>query len=98
MIEVINYFDTACNFCIAIMWAMRDYTGLTYGTINVLLFIILGPISTILYGISALCGIIKKYSKLSKFLFALATLIVLAVCGVILYTAIIAITSGKITI
>ena len=54
MIEVFNNFDELCNFCIAIMYAMSDITGLTYGTINVLLFIILGPLSTILYAISAL--------------------------------------------
>ncbi len=91
MIEVYNNFDELCNFCIAIMYAMSDITGLTYGTINVLLFIILGPLSTILYAISALLRMLNKGKNFSKFLFFVATLIVLGVCGIIAFTTLCAI-------
>lgn len=94
MIEVINNFDAICNFCISIMWCMQDLTGLTYGTINVLLFIILGPLSTILYAISALLRMLNKGKNFSKFLFFVATLIVLGVCGIIVFTTICALSVG----
>ena len=42
MIEVTNSFDWLCNVCIDLMMRASEYTGLSYGTINILLFVILG--------------------------------------------------------
>lgn len=38
-----------CDVCIDIMEYAGAYTGISYGTINVLLFIILGPASTLAF-------------------------------------------------
>lgn len=49
MVHVTNYGDVLCNYCIAIMENMSALTGLSYGSINVLLFIVLGPLSTLCF-------------------------------------------------
>ena len=49
MVHVTNYGDVLCNYCIAIMENMSALTGLSYGLINVLLFIVLGPLSTLCF-------------------------------------------------
>lgn len=49
MVQVTNPGDVLCNYCIAIMENMSDLTGLSYGLINVLLFIVLGPLSTLCF-------------------------------------------------
>ena len=49
MVHVTNYGDVLCNYCIAIMENMSDLTGLSYGLINVLLFVVLGPFSTLCF-------------------------------------------------
>ena len=40
-----NDFDVICNFCIAVMTALANNWGVTYGTANVVLFVILMPLS-----------------------------------------------------
>lgn len=49
MVHVTNYGDVLCNYCIAIMENMSDLTGLSYGLINILLFVALGSISTVCF-------------------------------------------------
>lgn len=49
MVHVTNYGDVLCNYCIAIMENMSALTGLSYGLINVLLFVVLGPLSTLCF-------------------------------------------------
>lgn len=49
MVHVTNYGDVLCNYCIAIMENMSALTGLTYGLIYVLLFIVLGPLNTLCF-------------------------------------------------
>ena len=45
--SLINY-DEICGVCIGIMKWWSAYTGISYGTINVVLFIILNPLYTLL--------------------------------------------------
>lgn len=49
MVHVTNYGDVLCNYCIAIMENMSALTGFSYGLINVLLYIVLGPLSTLCF-------------------------------------------------
>lgn len=49
MVHVTNYGDVLCNNCIAIMENMSDLTGFSYELINVLLFIVLSPFSTLCF-------------------------------------------------
>ena len=39
-----NDFDLFCNFCIAVMTVLANNWGVTYGTANVVLFVILMPL------------------------------------------------------
>lgn len=43
-----NWMDDLCNLCIDIMYSMSEVSGLTYGQINVLLFVILQPLLILL--------------------------------------------------
>lgn len=52
--------DTLCDICIEIMVWWSKNTPLTYGEINVLLFIIIQPILTLICAISAIYNYIKK--------------------------------------
>ena len=66
------------------MKKMSELSGLSYGTVNVLLFIILGPLSTILAMLSSALLLLGK-KKISMVLLALSVVIVLLVCGSVLY-------------
>ena len=81
MIEELNAWDAICNTCILILEHLSHMTGLTYGTINILLFVIFGPLSTLLFCGSTLAHWIipgKKWKKaITWTLFSLGVLIIL---------------------
>lgn len=71
--------DTLCNACIEIMKCMSDEYGLSYGLINVLLFVIIQPLCILLYGTAALTGLknpntVKK--NIAKGCFIISTILV----------------------
>ncbi len=56
--------DILCQICIDIMKHMTHLYGISYGLINVLLFIILGPLSTCVFMISSFLA--KRGDKTSR--------------------------------
>lgn len=64
MVEVTNSWDSLCNMCIWVMKNLSYITGMSYGLINILLFVILGPLSTLIFMASSI--IAKKKGKYSK--------------------------------
>ncbi len=52
MIEVTNIWDYLCNVCITIMEGLSRETGMSYGLINILFFVILGPLATFCFALS----------------------------------------------
>lgn len=59
-----EYCEAICAMCIAIMKNVEIYTNISYGTINVILFIILGPLSTITFALATIASNIKfKYKN-----------------------------------
>lgn len=63
-----NDFDFFCNLCIAVMTVLANNWGVTYGTANVVLFVILMPLIIVLF----FCGGIiqtRKYVRKDMFLF-----------------------------
>ena len=93
MIEVTNSFDWLCNVCIGLMMRASEYTWLSYGTINILLFVILGPLSTILFCTSSIIGItmanglnLKRKRILWSIAFCLGCIAVVCVLALIAYT------------
>lgn len=63
-----NDFDLFCNLCIAVMTVLANNWGVTYGTANVVLFVILMPL---IIGLFFCGGIIqtRKYVGKDMFLF-----------------------------
>lgn len=53
MIEPINAWDDICNVCIYIMEHLSHITGLSYGCVNVILFVIFEPMAILLFMFSA---------------------------------------------
>ena len=63
-----NDFDLICNACIEVMIMLSRNLGVTYGTANVVLFVILMPLIIVLF----FCGGIiqtRKYVRKDMFLF-----------------------------
>lgn len=80
--------DGLCDLCIYIMERMAEISGLSYGLINILLFVVLGPLSTLTFMASSVIAKIKgKYSrKISISLDIVGVAIILLVLIPILYT------------
>lgn len=70
MIEVTNSWDLICNMCILILENLSHITKCSYGFINVLFFVILGPLASFLFMASSIISIFnfnfkKKYLKIA---------------------------------
>ncbi len=64
-----NDFDLFCNLCIAVMTVLANNWGVTYGTANVVLFVILMPLIIVLFLGAAL---FKRENMFAKICFILA--------------------------
>ena len=87
--EQINEWGTeVCQICIEFMQIMAKDCHLSYGFINVLLFIIIQPLCIILYAISAVLGIKNNNNKIimyfSRTCFFVSTILVISVILTIL--------------
>lgn len=87
MVEVTNSRDSLCNMRILVMRHLNNITGMSYGLINILLFVVLGPLSTLIFTASLIIAKIKgKYSKqFSVALDIVGVIIVLSVLIPIFY-------------
>lgn len=55
-----------CNFCIQVMSDLSKSSGLSYGLINILFFVIMGPLSTLCFMGTTIIALSKwKYRKLT---------------------------------
>lgn len=84
MIEVTNDWDMLCNICILILEGLSHVTGLSYGFLNIMLFVILGPSATLLFMTSAftlLAGIGTRKSQriFAAILFVMGLLVILVI-------------------
>ena len=71
-----NDFDVVCNFCIAVMTALAKSWGVTYGTANVVLFVILMPLIIVLFFVAAL---FKRENMVAKICFYSGIVITIAI-------------------
>lgn len=71
-----NDFDLFCNLCIAVMMALANNWGVTYGTANVVLFVILMPLIIVLFFVAAL---FKRENMFVKICFYLGVVIAIAI-------------------
>lgn len=89
MIEVTKTGDAFCDFCILLMECLSRETGLSYGLINVLLFVILGPLSTTAFFASSMIFALTKPDRIRNIvawtLFAIGSVCVLIVIAMIIY-------------
>lgn len=77
--------DDLCSVCIQLMKFATALYGISYGLINVLLFVVLGPTSTIAFMIAWIMEKLKK-KKTSKVLFIIGLVETLIVVGAIAIT------------
>lgn len=79
--------DKLCDYCILLMERMSDLVGISYGTLNVWLFVVLGPLSTLTFMAASVVAKInwKHAKKISIALDILGAAIVLLVVGLIVY-------------
>lgn len=51
-----DFFEALCNWCISAMEYGSSISGLSYSAINIILFVILGPLSTLILSLSWICA------------------------------------------
>ncbi len=87
MTEIMIYGDYLCNVCINIMEEMSRMSGISYGTINILLFVIFGPLSTLIFMINSFIQLIfkDKFKVINIILWVIGILLVLAIILPIFY-------------
>ena len=71
-----NDFDLFCNLCIAVMTVLANNWGVTYGTANVVLFVILMPLIIVSFFVAAL---FKRENMFAKICFYLGVVITIAI-------------------
>lgn len=80
---ITNFGDEFCNLCIELMQVMAELTGFTYNTINVMLFVIIGPLISLTFAASAIFSWLK-WKRLSHLCFISAIFYILIVIALIL--------------
>ncbi len=89
MNELGNYM---CDVCINIMQAMSAVSSISYGLINILLFVILQPLAILFFMLSTICSIMycntnkKIYKTLTAIFIILGFICIFAVILPIIYT------------
>lgn len=92
MIEIVNNWDIVCNICILILENLSHMTGLSYGFLNIMLFVIMGPLATLLFMSSAITLFVKtqnirRQRVIAGVLFILGLLIILGIVVPIIIAA-----------
>lgn len=87
MSEIMLWGDYTCELCINIMEEMSRMSGISYGTLNILLFVIIGPLSTLVFMANSLIQLVfkDKYKVLNIILFILGWLLIAAVVLPVIY-------------
>lgn len=89
MIVVTNFWDYLCNVCIAIMEGLSRETGMSYGLINILFFVILGPLSTLCFMVSTAVQLWVKKQPIKNILtwifIAIGLISIFIVLGFVVY-------------
>jgi hypothetical protein len=89
MIVETNGWDMLCNLCIILMEYLSHLTGLSYGFVNIMLFVVLGPLSTLSFMGSTLAHLIienrKKRETITCILFTCGVIAMLMVVVPIIY-------------
>lgn len=84
MIEVTNQWDIICNLCILILENLSHMTGLSYGFLNIILFVILSPVAILSFMSSATILFMNKNRAenqilVAKLLFVIGIFTVLSI-------------------
>lgn len=81
------YGDYLCNLCINIMEEMSRMSGISYGTINILLFVVFGPLSTLIFIINSFIQLIfkNKFKLVNIILCIIGLILVLMIILPVLY-------------
>lgn len=80
-----DFFVALCNWCIAAMEYFSAISGISYSAINIILFVILGPLSTLLFMIAWVLAFNNK-KKPSIVFSIIGALIVISVLIISIYS------------
>lgn len=100
-VKVQNSADYFCNVCIDILTAIGNAVGLSYGEVNILIFVILGPLASAFFMVSAIFGFvmpkprIKAIRIISFALGCICLLLIFALVSIGLLEALITIKSEE---
>ena len=72
-----NDFDLFCNLCIAVMTVLANNWGVTYGTANVVLFVILMPLIIVSFFVAALFKRENMFAKICLYLGVVITIAII---------------------
>lgn len=77
--------DTICNYCITILENLSDTLGISYGTLNVVLFVIIQPLLIMIFmGTTIFCCVRKTDIKTKRYMF-LSTIVICMICVVFVF-------------
>lgn len=80
-----DLFVALCNWCIAAMEYFSMISGISYSAVNIILFVVLGPLSTLLFIIAWISALNDK-RKVSYIFAIVGLLIVLIVLSISIYS------------
>lgn len=90
MIEnITNSYDTACNFCILLLEELARSYGISYGELNIWLFVIIQPAFILLFLTTTIILTVKLYRRNKEFQYgnlitAIASSVVVIMYAIIL--------------
>lgn len=89
MIEEVNDWDALCNIFILVMESLSRLTGMSYGLVNILIFVILGPFTTLIFILTTILSWSIKDEKTKRRivvpLICLGGFIILLILGALFY-------------
>ena len=80
-----NMCDYLCDLCIQAMRYFSSVSGMSYEEVNILLFVLLGPLATILFAVALLFALYNKkktaiYISIPAILIAVSVFLISAWC------------------
>lgn len=77
--------DDICNHCITILESLSATLGISYGTLNVVLFVIIQPLLIMIFmGTTIFCCVRKTDIKTKRYMF-LGTIVICMICVVFVF-------------
>lgn len=84
IINITNNFDSVCNYCIDLLEEVSSTVGMSYGELNVWLFVIIQPALIILFITTTVTLAILLYRKIRSTIALVAVILLVLAYAVVL--------------